>query len=78
MLFLSPVIYGTSALPSRYQAILRFNPLVGILDAFRAAVLPTRSVDWDTFWIACAVTTVLFVLASIYFYRTERSFADLI
>ncbi len=78
MLFLSPVIYGTSALPPRYQAILRFNPMVGILDAFRAAALPTRSIDWPTLGIACAVTAVLFVLASIYFYRTERSFADLI
>jgi len=78
MLFLSPVIYGTGAVPARYNAILRFNPLVGIIDAFRAAVLPTRTIDWPQLGLAVIVTTVLFVVASMYFYRTERSFADLI
>jgi lipopolysaccharide transport system permease protein len=78
MLFLSPVIYGTSNLPEKYQAILRFNPLVGIIDAFRAAALPTRSIDWPLFGLACAVSVVLFVLAAVYFYKTEREFADII
>ncbi|HEX5132251.1 MAG TPA: ABC transporter permease [Candidatus Krumholzibacteria bacterium] len=78
MLFLSPVIYGTGTVPERYQMFLRFNPLVGIIDAFRASVLPTREIDWGMLGVACIVTTVLFVVASIYFYRTERSFADLI
>jgi homopolymeric O-antigen transport system permease protein len=54
------------------------NPLVGIIDAFRAAVLPTRVIDWNLLWLSCGTTLVLFVLASIYFYRTERYFADLI
>ena len=78
LLFLSPVIYGTSSLPEKYQAILRFNPLVGIIDAFRAAALPTRSIDWPLFGIACAVSAVLFTLAAVYFYKTEREFADII
>jgi lipopolysaccharide transport system permease protein len=78
MMFLSPVIYGTSKLPDKYQAILQFNPLVGILDAFRAAALPTRSIDWPLFWLACGVSAAMFVLAAIYFYKTEREFADII
>jgi len=78
MMFVSPVIYGTSKLPDRYQSILKFNPLVGIIGAFRAAVLPARSIDWGLFGLACIVTTVLFVLAAVYFYKTEREFADII
>jgi lipopolysaccharide transport system permease protein len=78
LLFLSPVIYGTGDLPEKYQAMLRFNPLVGIIDAFRAAALPTRSIDWPLFWLACAVSAVLFVLGAMYFRRTEREFADII
>lgn len=78
MLFVSPIIYPASNVPERYRLILQFNPLVGILDAFRAVVIPNRAIDWNTLGIACAVTAVLCVIASVYFYRTERSFADLI
>lgn len=78
LLFLSPVIYGTGNLPEKYQAILRFNPLVGIIDAFRAAALPTRSIDWPLFGLACAVSVAMFALAAVYFYKTEREFADII
>ncbi|HEU4365902.1 MAG TPA: ABC transporter permease [Candidatus Krumholzibacteria bacterium] len=78
MLFVSPIIYPASNVPERYRLILQFNPLVGILDAFRAVVIPSRAIDWNSLAIACSVTVVLFVIASVYFYRTERSFADLV
>jgi lipopolysaccharide transport system permease protein len=78
MLFVSPVIYPASTLPEKYRAILAFNPLVGIIDAFRAAVLPTRDIDWGLVGLATLVTVVLFALASLYFYKTEREFADII
>jgi lipopolysaccharide transport system permease protein len=78
MLFLSPVIYGTGTVPEKYRTFLHLNPLVGIIDAFRAAALPTRVIDWHALGVASLITLGLFVVASMYFYRTERSFADLI
>ncbi len=78
MLFVSPIIYGTTTVPDKYRNVLIFNPLVGIIDSFRAAVIPTRSIDWPAFWVACGVTAVLALIASVYFYKTERWFADLI
>jgi lipopolysaccharide transport system permease protein len=78
LLFLSPVIYGTSKLPAKYQTILQFNPLVGIIDAFRAAALPTRAINWQLFGLACAVSVALLMIAAVYFYKTEREFADII
>lgn len=78
LLFASPVIYPTSKMPEKYQAVLQFNPLVGIIDAFRAAALPTRSIDWPLLGLASAVSVVLFILAAVYFYKTERLFADII
>lgn len=78
LMFLSPVIYGTSNLPKQYQAILQFNPLVGIIDAFRAAALPTREINWPLFGLACAVSLALFMIAAVFFYKTEREFADII
>jgi len=78
MLFLSPVAYPTSAVPERLSALRYLNPLAGILDAFRASVLPARTIPWGELGIAVGATVVLFIIASVYFYRTERSFADLI
>jgi lipopolysaccharide transport system permease protein len=78
MLFLAPVIYPFSSMPARYQAILRLNPLVGIIDAFRAAVLPTRSIDWSLLGVATVLSLALFVVASVHFSRAEREFADLV
>lgn len=78
LLFVSPIIYPASNMPEKYRLLIQLNPLVGIIDAFRAVVIPTRAVDMPSLWIACGVTAVTFVIASVYFYRTERSFADLI
>ncbi|HET6348288.1 MAG TPA: ABC transporter permease [Candidatus Krumholzibacteria bacterium] len=78
MMFISPVIYPASKLPAKYQMILRLNPMVGIIDAFRAAALPTRTIDWASLGIAIVVTLVLFAASSVYFYKTEREFADII
>ena len=78
LMFVSAVIYPASQLPAKYQTILRLNPLVGIIDAFRAAALPTKSIDWGLLGTASLITLGLLVLASIYFYKTEREFADII
>jgi lipopolysaccharide transport system permease protein len=78
MLFLSPVAYPAGAVPERWSFLRHVNPLAGILDAFRASVLPARTIDWGELGISIAATMVLFALASVYFYRTERSFADII
>jgi len=78
MLFVSPVIYPTSTLPEKYRTLLTLNPLVGIIDAFRAAILPTRMIDWPQFAFATAISLGLFIVAATYFYKTEREFADII
>jgi len=78
LMFISAVIFPASQIPEKYAPLLRLNPLVGILDAFRAAALPTQSIDWGLLGLATALTLVFLVLASFYFYRTEREFADII
>lgn len=78
MLFLTPVAYPASAVPERWAWLHYLNPLAGIVDAFRAAVLPTRTIVWGDLGIAIGLIAVLFTVAAVYFYRTERSFADLI
>lgn len=78
MLFVSPVIYPSSIVPEKYRILLTLNPLTGLINAFRSSLLPNRSVDWNTFFVAVGVIAVFFVLATVYFRRTEKAFADVI
>jgi lipopolysaccharide transport system permease protein len=77
-LFVTPIIYPTSIVPEKLRFLLALNPLTGLIEAFRSALLPHRSIDWQLFSISMAVTIVLLVLGTLYFYRTERQFADVI
>jgi lipopolysaccharide transport system permease protein len=78
-IFVSPVAYSSGDVPARWQAVYALNPLVGIIDGFRWAILG-GSVPWDsqTFGLSVAVTGLFLVLGVWYFRRMERSFADVI
>ncbi len=78
LLFLSPVIYPTSIIPERFRVLMALNPLSGIIESCRAALLPTHSVDWKLFGASALITTLIFFLGIIYFRRTERTFADVV
>ena len=77
-LFLTPVIYPTTIIPERLRVLMAFNPLSGIIEAFRASLLPTRQVDWQALSISITVTLFVFTLGIIYFKQTERTLADII
>jgi lipopolysaccharide transport system permease protein len=77
-LFVTPVIYPISFIPERYQWLMAFNPLAGLVEGFRACVLqgiwpqPLLSVT------SLATTAIIFILGLRYFRRAERRFADVI
>jgi lipopolysaccharide transport system permease protein len=77
-LFITPIIYPTSIIPERFRPLINLNPLSGLIDAFRASMLPTRDVNWNSVLISVAVTAVIFLFAAYYFKKTEREFADII
>lgn len=77
-LFLTPVIYPTSIIPKRFQAVIALNPTVGLIETFRAVLLPTRNIDWQLFGISLLITLLVLVLGMIYFRKTEKEFADII
>jgi lipopolysaccharide transport system permease protein len=78
ILFITPIIYPTSIVPERYLFLLYLNPLTGLIEAFRAAVLPTREIYWTGVGVSVVGTIVLLVCATVFFRRTERQFADII
>jgi lipopolysaccharide transport system permease protein len=78
LLFLTPIIYPVDFVPEAYRPLMALNPLTGIIEACRASLLHTQSVDWGLFGISAAMTVVIFVGGYLYFQRTERDFADVI
>jgi lipopolysaccharide transport system permease protein len=77
-LFVTPIIWPTSMLPAKWHLLLGLNPLAGIIEAFRACVVPTHTLDPYLFGISMIVTVLLVVAGALYFRHTARSFADII
>jgi lipopolysaccharide transport system permease protein len=74
-MYLSPVIYPVSMVPERWQWLLAINPMVGIIDGFRAALL---GAPWNisTLAVSSVSAAVLLIYGLFYFRKTERRFAD--
>jgi lipopolysaccharide transport system permease protein len=71
-MFASPVIYPV---PPRWRLLLSFNPMTGIIQGFRSAVLGLPF-DAASIGVSAIITLVIFVVAAISFKHLERTFAD--
>lgn len=78
LLFATPVIYPTSILPDRYRLLASLNPLSGIIEGFRAVLVPTRPVDWSLLGISAVLTAAILFAGTMYFRSNERYFADVV
>jgi lipopolysaccharide transport system permease protein len=78
-LYVSPVGFSTSVVPERWRLLYSLNPMVGVIDGFRWALLGgNTALDWRDFGMSAAVGVLMFAFAIRYFRNTERSFADVI
>lgn len=78
LLFVSPIIYPVSFWPAKYQKILAFNPLAGVMEGFRACLFSTHPMPWNLVVISWSVTFVLLIGGAVYFRKTEKTFADIV
>jgi lipopolysaccharide transport system permease protein len=77
--FISPVGYLSSNIPERWRLLYSLNPMVGVIDGFRWALLRGESALWWPGLTASILITLVLCLSGIwYFRRTERTFADVI
>jgi lipopolysaccharide transport system permease protein len=77
LLYLSPVVYPVSIVPERLHWLLALNPMAGIIDGYRSAIM-NKPWNLTTLVVSAAVTVVL-LMASLVFFRTaERRFADIV
>lgn len=77
-LFATPVAYPTSLVPEPWRAVYALNPMVGVVDGFRWALLGSVDAPRVTALVSVATVAVLLVGGLYYFRRMERLFADLV
>jgi lipopolysaccharide transport system permease protein len=77
-LFLSPVVYPSSLLDEPWRTLSAINPMVGVIEGFRWAVLGDGSAPVEQMLISAASALVLLLAGLAYFARVERDFADVI
>jgi lipopolysaccharide transport system permease protein len=77
LLFLTPVIYPSS-IAGKYSWILAINPMTGVIQSARAALLATSPINWILVADSFFGTLVLLLFGIYIFKKTERYFADII
>lgn len=77
-LFCTPVIYPASIFPEPWRTILAINPMTGVVEGFRWALLAGAPPSWIGIAISSCVAIAMLMLGIYRFRRTERRFADVI
>ena len=76
-LFGSPVVYTSSLIPSQWHAIYALNPMTGVVEGFRWALIGGSRPD-ELILVSAVASGVVLLAALVYFRRVERTFADVI
>jgi len=78
-LYISPVGFSSSIVPEQWRLLYSLNPMVGVIDGFRWAILggDTR-LYWPGFMLSLSLVMLLLITGIVYFRKTEKTFADVI
>ena len=77
-MFASPVAYPASLIPEAYRPLYGLNPMAGVIEAFRWALLDTPAPDWGLVTVSAGVVAALLAGGLFYFRRMEKTFADVV
>jgi lipopolysaccharide transport system permease protein len=77
-LFLTPVAYPASIVPERFRVLYGLNPMTGVVEGFRWALLGKEQTDSSMIVVSVLVVVLMLVGGGYYFRRMERTFADVV
>lgn len=77
-LFITPVAYPASMVPEKWQWLYALNPMTGVVEGFRWAVLGTSTSPDKMIAISSVISIILLITGLFYFRRMERTFADMV
>lgn len=85
LMYAAPVVYPASLIPTSYnlagltvnpRLLYAVNPMVGVIEGFRAALLGTTSMPWDLLAVGAVSSLVIGFTGMVFFRNKERLFAD--
>jgi len=78
LLFITPVAYPSSMIPKHWQTVYALNPMAGVVEGFRWALLGTERLSASVLWISNLAVFII-LIGGIYFFRwKEDRFADIV
>jgi lipopolysaccharide transport system permease protein len=75
---LTPVAYSATEVPERWRLIYALNPMVGVVEGFRWALLGSESAPGPILIVSSTISLLLLISGMYYFRRMERTFADMV
>jgi lipopolysaccharide transport system permease protein len=76
--FATPVVYPSSLVPEKWLLFYSLNPMVGVVEGFRGALLGKGQIIGPMFIVSIIVTALLLITGTFYFRRMEKGFADVV
>jgi lipopolysaccharide transport system permease protein len=77
LMYSAPIVYSAASIPEPYRVLYSLNPIVGVIEGFRAAIIG-QDIPWQYIVPGMASTAVLLVMGALYFKKTERVIVDVI
>jgi len=77
-MYITPVAYPSSMVPSEWQVVYALNPMAGVVEGFRWALLGTGQPPGIMTLVSSITAVVLLISGMFYFRRMERLFADMV
>jgi lipopolysaccharide transport system permease protein len=77
-LFATPVAYPSSIIPQRWRPLYGLNPMAGVVEGFRWALLGKTDPPGALLWVSVTVVILLLIGGLYYFRRMEQQFADVV
>ncbi|WP_410288090.1 ABC transporter permease [Desulfosarcina sp.] len=77
LMFSAPIVYSSASISPKYRFIYSFNPIVAVIEGFRASILGLP-IPWPFIWPGVVVSLVILLSGAYYFKRMEGIFADVI
>ena len=77
-LFATPVVYPSSLVPAKWRTLYGLNPMAGVVEGFRWALLGKAANPGHLVWVSAGMVVLLLLGGVIYFRRMESTFADIV
>lgn len=76
--YITPIVYPSSEIPEQWRMLYALNPMVGVVDGFRWALLGTDTAPGPMVAVSSVIAVIMLVTGMFYFRRMERTFADMV